>query len=332
MKTTKHTSLALLSLLLGSALAFADAPSVVGAADALKALMAGNQRFVRGQLSSVVPQELAQRRAELALGQKPFAIVLCCSDSRVGPEIVFDQELGNIFVVRTAGEVLDAAGIGSIEYAVAHLGSPLLVVLGHEQCGAVAAAVADAKEPGHIADIVKAIRPAVAQTKGQPGDPLSNAVRANALDIAAQLPKRSKIISEKVKAGKLTVKAATLSLMTGQVELIRFEAVEWRLTEIGGQPVTVADGEKPPVIQFDAATKVATGYGGCNNLSGSYESNQSALQFGPIATTRRYCAGAPGDLETKFLQALGQTRTWKIREGRLWLLNGETVLAQFAVP
>jgi carbonic anhydrase len=321
-----------LSLLLSASLTCADAPSAVTATDALKTLMAGNDRFVRGQLASVTPQEVAQRRAELAQGQKPLAIVLCCSDSRVGPEIVFDQELGNIFVVRTAGEVLDAAGIGSIEYAVAHLGSSLLLVLGHEKCGAVAAAVADAKEPGHIADIVKAIRPAVAQTKGQPGDPLSNAVRANALDIAAQLPKRSKIISEKVKAGKLSVKAATLSLMTGQVELIRFEAVEWRLTEISGQPVKISEGEKPSVIQFDAATKVAAGYGGCNSFSGSYELNGTALRFGPIATTRRYCAGAPGDLETKFLQALGQTHTWQIREGRLLLLDGETVLAKFAVP
>lgn len=198
----------------------ADAPSSVTADDALKILMAGNQRFVNGQLSSVMPKEIAQRRAELVEGQKPFAIVVCCSDSRVGPEIVFDQELGNIFVIRTAGEVLDDAGIGSIEYAVAHLGSPLLVVLGHEKCGAVAAAVADAKEPGQIATIVKAIRPAVEQTRKQSGDPLANAIRANALDIAARLRNTSPIISEKVKAGKLTVIAAVLSLKTGQVELL----------------------------------------------------------------------------------------------------------------
>jgi carbonic anhydrase len=204
-----------------SLLARADAPSSVTADEALKTLLAGNERFVRGHLTSVTSREIAQRRAELAQGQKPFAIVLCCSDSRVGPEIVFDQELGNIFVVRTAGEVLDAAGIGSIEYAVAHLGSPLLVVLGHEHCGAVAAAVADAKEPGNIADIVKAIRPAVEQTREQPGDPLANAIRANALDIAARLRNTSPVISEKVKAGKLTVTAAVLSLKTGHVELLK---------------------------------------------------------------------------------------------------------------
>ena len=204
-----------------SLLARADAPSSVTADEALKTLLAGNERFVRGHLTSVTSREIAQRRAELVHGQKPFAIVLCCSDSRVGPEIVFDQELGNIFVVRTAGEVLDAAGIGSIEFAVAHLGSPLLVVLGHEHCGAVAAAVADAKEPGNIADIVKAIRPAVEQSRELPGDPLANAIRANALDIAARLRNTSPVISEKVKAGKLLVIAAVLSLKTGQVELLK---------------------------------------------------------------------------------------------------------------
>ena len=202
------------------ALTRADAPFTVNPDEALKLLLAGNQRFVTGNLNSVSRDEIAQRRAELVQGQKPFAIVLCCSDSRVGPELVFDQELGNIFVVRTAGEVLDAAGIGSIEYAVAHLGSPLLLVLGHEHCGAVAAAVADAKEPGHIASIVKAIRPAVAKTKGQPGDPLQNAVRANVQDIAARLRDTGPVLSEKVKAGRLKVMGATFSLGTGKVELV----------------------------------------------------------------------------------------------------------------
>jgi len=198
----------------------AHAPSAVTAAEALKTLMAGNQRFVSGHPAFLSPEEVLQRRAELAEGQKPFAIVLCCSDSRVGPEIVFDQGLGNLFVVRTAGEVLDPAVVGSIEYAVAHLGSPLLLVLGHERCGAVAAAVAHAQESGNIADIVKAIQPAVEQTRGQPGDAVSNAVRANALNIAAQLQTTSAIISQAVRTGHLTVQAAVLSLKTGQVEFL----------------------------------------------------------------------------------------------------------------
>ena len=220
----KQTSVRLVALLCAAtlwapALTSADAPSTVNPDDALKLLLAGNQRFVAGNLNSVTRAELAQRRAELVQGQKPFAIVLCCSDSRVGPELVFDQELGNLFVVRTAGEVLDAAGIGSIEYAVAHLGSPLLLVLGHEYCGAVAAAVADAKEPGHIADIVKAIQPAVAKTKGKPGDVLHNAVEANVQDIAARLRDTDPVLSEKVKAGRLKVAGAIFSLTTGKVEL-----------------------------------------------------------------------------------------------------------------
>ena len=221
----KRTSVRLLALLSAAALwapalTRAEAPSAVNADEALKLLLAGNQRFVNGNLKSVTRDELAQRRTELVQGQKPFAIVLCCSDSRVGPEIVFDQELGNLFVVRTAGEVLDAAGIGSIEYAVVHLGSPLLLVLGHEHCGAVAAAVADSKEPGHIADVVKAIRPAVAKTKGEPGDPLENAVRANVQDIAAQLRSTNPVLSEGVRTGRLKVIGAVCSLKTGKVELV----------------------------------------------------------------------------------------------------------------
>ncbi len=197
-----------------------DAPSTVNADEAMKLLQAGNERFVGGKLNSVTADEITQRRAELAKGQKPFAVIVCCSDSRVGPEIVFDQELGNLFVVRTAGQVLDAAGIGSIEYAVAHLGSPLILVLGHEHCGAVAAAVADAKEPGHIDDIIKAIKPAVEKTKEMKGSAVDNAVRANVQDIVAQLKKTGPIISEKAKTGGLRIVGGVLGLSSGKVEMV----------------------------------------------------------------------------------------------------------------
>ena len=221
----KRTSVRLLAFLCAAALwapvlTRAEAPSTANADEALQLLLAGNQRFVDGNLKSVTRDELAQRRLELVQGQKPFAIVLCCSDSRVGPEIVFDQELGNLFVVRTAGEVLDAAGIGSIEYAVAHLGSPLLLVLGHEHCGAVAAAVAQAKEPGHIANIVKAIGPAVARTKGEPGDPVQNAIRANVQDITARLRNTNPVLSVAVRAGRLKIMGAVYAVTTGKVELL----------------------------------------------------------------------------------------------------------------
>jgi carbonic anhydrase len=226
MKTVSEKLLPLFcaAALCAPALTRADAPSTLNPGEALKLLLAGNGRFVAGHLNSITPAELTRRRAELVHGQKPFAVVVCCSDSRVGPEIVFDQELGNIFVIRTAGEVLDAAGIGSIEYAVAHLRSPLVLVLGHEHCGAVAAAVADAREPGEIASIVKAIRPAVTRTKGQSGDPLENAIRANVQDIAARLRNMGPILAEAVKAGRLRVVGAVLSLRTGKVDLVPDEA------------------------------------------------------------------------------------------------------------
>lgn len=195
-------------------------PSGVTAAEALQRLEQGNARFVAGRLSPATPSAIAARREETARGQKPFAIIVGCSDSRVGPEVVFDQKIGDIFVVRTAGEVVDPVELGSIEYAVAHLGSPLIVVLGHEHCGAVAAAVAGAQEPGHIDTVLKAIQPAVRETKGEPGDPVHNAVVAQALNVARQLQNSAPILKEAVQSGKLTIIAALYNLETGKVSLL----------------------------------------------------------------------------------------------------------------
>jgi carbonic anhydrase len=200
--------------------ALAAAPSEVTSAEALQRLERGNARFVAGNLSSTTPAALAASRTKVAEGQKPFAIIVGCSDSRVGPEVIFDQKVGDIFVIRTAGEVVDPVGLGSIEYAVAHLGSPLIMVLGHERCGAVAAAVAEAKEPGHIDTVLKAIQPAVKQTKGEPGDPVHNAVRAQALNVARQLQNAGPIIKEAVQSGKLQVVAALYDLDTGKVSVL----------------------------------------------------------------------------------------------------------------
>lgn len=199
--------------------AIAAGPAGVTAAAALQRLEQGNARFVAGSLSPTTPEGIAASRERTAQGQKPFAIIVGCSDSRVGPEVVFDQKVGDIFVVRTAGEVVDPVELGSIEYAVAHLEPPLIVVLGHEHCGAVAAAVAGAKEPGHIDTVLKAIEPAVRKTKGEPGDPVHNAVVAQALDVAAQLQGSEPVIKEAVQSGKLTVVAALYDLATGKVSL-----------------------------------------------------------------------------------------------------------------
>ena len=209
---------ALLCLLACSSNCFAHETADVTADEALRRLERGNARFVAGQLSGTTA--IADIRRKVAQGQKPFAIIVGCSDSRVGPELIFDQKVGDIFVVRTAGEVVDPVGLGSIEYAVAHLGSPLIVVLGHERCGAVSAAVSGAKEPGHIGTVLKAIEPAVRMTKGQAGDPVENAVRAQALHVAAQLQASGPILKEAVQSGKLKIVAARYDLDSGKVSLL----------------------------------------------------------------------------------------------------------------
>ena len=126
---------------------------------ALQSLKAGNERFVTGNL---LPKDTyAEDRKALCEGQHPFAVVLCCSDSRVAPEILFDQKLGDLFVIRNAGNVVDEDVLGSIEYAVEHLGTPLVVVMGHSCCGAVTATCQGGKLPGHILDIARRILPSV---------------------------------------------------------------------------------------------------------------------------------------------------------------------------
>ena len=126
---------------------------------ALELLKAGNSRFVSGALTP--KDDYAALREKLSAGQHPFAVVLCCSDSRVVPEIIFDQKLGDLFVIRNAGNVVDDDVLGSIEYAVEHLGTPLVVVLGHSCCGAVTATCQGGDLPGHIVDIAKRIQPAI---------------------------------------------------------------------------------------------------------------------------------------------------------------------------
>ena len=210
------TALAVLAACGGSAFAAETAP--VPHDESLKRLKAGNERFIADHATHTTKD--AKRRAEVAQGQKPFAIVVSCSDSRVGPEVVFDQGLGDLFVVRTAGHVVDDVGLGSIEYAVEHLGAAFILVLGHERCGAVAATVAGGEAHGHIPAIVKAIKPAVAKAKGKPGDAVDNAVHAQVLEVVGQLQKAAPLLADRVKAGKLKVVGARYDLDTGRVEVI----------------------------------------------------------------------------------------------------------------
>ena len=149
---------------------------------ALQELKEGNQRFVNGQMQH--PGQTPQRRHQLAQFQQPFAVILTCSDSRVLPEVVFDQGLGDLFVIRVAGNIVDRAVLGSIEYAVDHLATPLVAVMGHQSCGAVSATLESLQHNttphNDIAVLVSKIAPAVAVAEQRPGDLLDNTIRANA--------------------------------------------------------------------------------------------------------------------------------------------------------
>lgn len=185
---------------------------------ALARLMAGNQRFVSGQTQH--PQQSINRVHKLTQSQSPFAIVLGCADSRVPGEVIFDQGLGNIFDVRVAGNIVTPEVLGSIEYAVAYLKTPLLVVLGHERCGAVSAAVQGGEFAGSISSLVNAIAPAVARVKGRAGNMVENVVVANVQYQVEKLQQSSTMIQEAVRAGKLKIVGGRYDLDEGTVTLV----------------------------------------------------------------------------------------------------------------
>ena len=183
----------------------------------LRMLIEGNKRFVSG--SARHPNQTTCRRGSIAQKQKPKAILVCCSDSRVPPEILFDCGLGDIFVVRTAGEVVTDVELGSIEYGAEHLGASLIMVLGHERCGAVAAAVKGGKAPGHIGSIIKEIDPAVVEAKRSGAkDILDRTMRINARNVAKKIGE-SELIEELVAKGKAKIVVASYDLDSGLVEV-----------------------------------------------------------------------------------------------------------------
>lgn len=193
-----------------------DIPALVK--DQVQRLTDGNKRYVEGRSLSI--DRDAARRGEVAKGQKPFAIVVTCSDSRVPPEVLFDQGLGQLFVIRSAGNVVDDIGLGSIEYAAEHLGAKLVVVLGHERCGAVDATVKGGELPGHIGAIAAKIKPAVAIGKAFPGDQVDNCVRANVVNVMSTLRDSKPILHEMVEKGELAVIGARYDLDDGSVSWI----------------------------------------------------------------------------------------------------------------
>ncbi len=198
--------------------AHSDQPAVAPT-EAISKLKEGNGRYTGGNLQH--PGQTAERRTEVANTQHPFATIVSCSDSRVPPEIVFDQGLGDLFIVRVAGNVMNDEGLGSIEYSVDHLGTRLILVLGHQSCGAVKAAretiAAKGKAPGHIESLVAAIKPAVAATAK---DDLDTTVKANVRNVVQALRSSTPILKAKVDSGDIRVIGGYYSLDTGAVTFL----------------------------------------------------------------------------------------------------------------
>jgi len=198
--------------------AHSDQPGVAPA-EAISKLKEGNGRYTSGNLQH--PGQTSERRAELAKTQHPFATILSCSDSRVPPEIVFDQGLGDLFIVRVAGNVINDEGLGSVEYSVDHLGSRLILVLGHQNCGAVKAAretiAAKGNAPGHIESLVTAIKPAVEATAKED---LDATIKANVKHVVQALRSSTPILKAEVDAGKIQVIGGYYSLDTGAVTFL----------------------------------------------------------------------------------------------------------------
>lgn len=184
---------------------------------ALKRLLNGNKRFIKHKPE--YPHQSQARLQEVATAQHPFATLLSCADSRVPAEIVFDQGIGDLFDVRIAGNIVTDEALGSLEYAAVLLGTPLIMVLGHERCGAVTAAVQGKPLPGQIGSFAKAIKPVVADVKGKLGDLVENVVVANVQYQVTKL-KQSELLTELVEAGKLKIVGGRYDLDTGEVTVV----------------------------------------------------------------------------------------------------------------
>lgn len=199
--------------------ALAAAPTTPEAA--LAALLAGNKRFVSGKAEH--PRQGAKRLKKTATGQDPFAIVLGCADSRVGAEVLFDQGIGDLFVNRVAGNVADDLLLGSMEFAIEEFAPPLLIVLGHERCGAIKATVGAVNSgetaPGHIGTIVEALKPIVTPY-AKDADAVEKGLRANVRAQAASMMSRSSIVREQVEAGRMGLVCARYDLDTGVVKVL----------------------------------------------------------------------------------------------------------------
>ena len=216
---------AALSLPVGLQAAGKGAPpkpqNVLSPDEALHRLIIGNGRYVKGAMRR---HDFNAERAALALGQNPFAGILSCADSRVGPEFAFDTGRGDIFVCRVAGNFANRETIASFEYAVSALGTPLIFVLGHQGCGAIDATIKQIKGgttfPGHIPSLTEALMPAVETASDQTGDLLTNAIKENVLLTVQKLQNSEPILSAAVRQKKLKIAGGIYNLNTGKVELV----------------------------------------------------------------------------------------------------------------
>jgi carbonic anhydrase len=195
--------------------------NVLTPAASLERLLKGNARYVGG-LS--LRHDFKHEREALVGGQNPYAAILSCADSRIAPEYAFDSGRGDLFVCRVAGNFANNETVASLEYSVAELGAPLILVLGHDSCGAVSATIKSLKDnttlPGHLPSLVEAIAPAVKAVSQQAGDTLGNAIKQNVIDNVAKLSSATPILSAAVEQGKLKVVGGIYRLRDGRVEMV----------------------------------------------------------------------------------------------------------------
>ncbi|MFE0463553.1 carbonic anhydrase [Kitasatospora sp. NPDC058965] len=203
--------------------------------EAFDVLLAGNRRFVSGEPSH--PNQDAERRTEVAPGQSPFAVLFGCSDSRLAAEIIFDRGLGDLFVVRTAGHVMGPEVLGSIEYGIAVLGTPLVIVLGHDSCGAVAATRAAVQDgttaEGYVRDVIERVTPSVLATRAaghtEDGEFIAEHIR-HTVDL---LLDRSRIVADAVAAGRAAVVGLSYRLADGTTEIVTTRGLDLAVDAVG---------------------------------------------------------------------------------------------------
>jgi carbonic anhydrase len=195
--------------------------NAISPAEALERLMQGNKRYVKGDSRR---HDFRHEREPLVGGQNPYASVLSCADSRIAPEYAFDSGRGDLFVCRVAGNFANDDSVASLEYGVAVLNSPLILVLGHDSCGAVDATIKSLKDnttlPGHLPSLVNALSASVKAVADQPGDKLANAIRQNVKDVTAQLKSATPILSAAAADGKIKIVGGIYRLASGKVELV----------------------------------------------------------------------------------------------------------------